>query len=152
MTPKSMALLTALTVCLASPARLTAVQNLTFERTVTLRPDSGEIRSPVYAYSKYGMAVEIDSTTGGASRLEWTLIGAGVGAGLGVLLVGPAFPFSDEDRRLEAGIGGAVLGGLAGFIISGPPPSDDPDNQSILGANLLLLLPSRGGVGVVVRL
>lgn len=82
----------------------------------------------------------------GSSRLKWTLIGAGLGAATGLLVAGPVSPFADEGTEWEFAAGGAILGALAGFILSGPSPDDDAESQV---DSFRLYLPAQGGFGIV---
>lgn len=86
-----------------------------------------------------------DSAVSGSSRIKWTLIGAGIGAAAGLLVVGPANPFTDDDNRVEFAIGGAVLGGLAGLILSGPSPEEEAESQF---GSFGFFTPVGGGVGI----
>ncbi len=84
------------------------------------------------------------------NRLLWTLIGAGAGAGLGLLVAGPVNPFSDNDNRLEVALGGAVLGALAGFILSGPSSGESSDLRQ--GLSVRAYIPAPHGIGLALDL
>ncbi|MEE8487562.1 MAG: hypothetical protein V3S56_05295 [Gemmatimonadota bacterium] len=92
----------------------------------------------------------MNDETNGRNRLLWTLIGAGAGAGLGLLVVGPVNPFSDNDNRLEVALGGAVLGALAGFILSGPSSGESSDLRQ--GLSVRAYIPAPHGIGLALDL
>jgi hypothetical protein len=85
----------------------------------------------------------------GSSRTKWTLIGAGIGAAAGLLVVGPANPFTDDDNRVEFAVGGAIIGGLAGLILSGPSPEQEAEAQF---GSFRPFIPVEGGFGLVYSL
>lgn len=82
------------------------------------------------------------------NRLQWTLIGGATGAVLG-LLVRETYPFADGDQGSYA-LGGAVLGAIAGLILSGPSPSESSELR--LGTAVRAYIPARGGIGLALDL
>lgn len=90
-------------------------------RSISARGD-GYVSDPLEVRTVIGR--ESDS---GSERLVGSAIGAGAGALLGLLVSGSGIAADGEGWQIVAA--GAVLGGIAGFVVSGPSPEKEAEHE-----------------------